>query len=180
MGLRNTDNTYGRLTIAMHWLIAILIIGLLAVGFMVDLLGKGATKNLVIELHKATGLLVLLIGLFRWYWTITSKSPRPLDTMSKAEIGISHAVKWLLMLAMIGMPLSGVFMSMYAGHGVNIYGLFDIPALVEKNKDFGGIFHELHELGGFALAGLVGLHIVAAIKHHYVTKDETLNRMLGK
>ncbi len=130
--------------------------------------------------HKATGFLILVLALFRWYWMLTSEKLQSLPGWEKKDIAISHATKWLLMLMLLGMPVSGWLMSMAAGHGINFYGLFDIPVLMEKSKAVGGFFHEMHEIGAYAISAVVVLHILAALKHHLIVKDDTLNRMLGR
>ena len=180
MSLRNTENSYGRLAILLHWLMALMVIGMIAAGYILDAIGKGATKDFIAMMHVSTGVVVLLLALFRWYWSISSKAPKPLEGVTKAETGMAHATKWLLMIAMLGMPLSGFFMVMLHGHGVSIYGLFEVPALLSENKDIGWLFGKAHGLGGYAISAIIGLHILGAIKHHFINKDNTLNRMLGK
>ncbi len=179
MSLKNTEQAYGKLTIVLHWLMALLIIGLVVLGFILDDIDK-AQRLTYINLHKATGFLVLILALFRWFLTLTSPQVKPLPNWSKKDIAISHSVKWALMVLMIVMPVSGWIMSNYAGYGINFYGLFEIPAFLEKNKEMGGIFHEIHEIGGFIIATLIILHVLAAIKHHVIVKDDTLKRMLGR
>ncbi len=180
MELRNTKETYGKMAIGLHWLMALMVLGLIAVGFLMEMMGKGPTKMMVVNLHKATGLMVLLIGLFRWYWTITNQTPSPLGNPSKAETGISHATKWLLMLLLLGMPLSGILMSMFHGHGINVYGLFEVPVLVSENKDFGKLFGRMHGLGAWVISAMVLLHILGAVKNQFINKDKSLDRMLGR
>jgi len=180
MDIRNTKESYGRLTIILHWLMAVMIIGLICAGFLLDFMDKGAAKNLVVTLHKSTGFLLIFLGLFRWYWTLSNKSVQALPSLTKAEIGVSHATKWMLMLLLLVMPISGMLMSMFHGYGINFYGILDVTPWVEKNKDIGQLFGKIHELAGYLISIMVGLHILAAIKHHFIKKDDTLNRMLGK
>jgi len=180
MGLRNTQENYGSLTIGLHWLMAAMILGLIIVGFLMELMGKGPNKDLLVNLHKATGLMVLIVGLFRWYWTISSQKTAHIQGLSKTEVGASHAVKWLLMLLLLAMPISGLLMSMFHGYGVNVYGLFEIPSLVSKNKTVGGLFGRIHGVGAYLISAIVVIHILAAIRHHFIKKDDTLKRMLGK
>jgi cytochrome b561 len=179
MTLRNTTSAYGKLTIILHWVMALLIIGLLLLGFFLDDFDK-ESKLQFVNLHKATGFTVLILVLFRWFWTLTSPKVQPLPNWSKKDIGISHAVKWSLMLLMLIMPLSGWFMSMYAGYGIDFFGLFDIATFVEKNKETKHFYHEVHEIGGIVIAVAISLHLLAALKHHFIVKDDTLNRMLGR
>lgn len=177
--MRNTKEKYGKVAIIIHWVMALMIITLVVIGFSLDSIDK-PLKFTIMGLHKATGTLVLVLGLFRWYWMISNDSPAPVDGMSKADIGISHATKWILMLALIAMPMSGIFMSMLAGHGINIYGLFEISPLFEKNIDNAKLFGLMHEIGAYVISVIIGLHILAALKHHFINKDNVLKRMLGR
>lgn len=176
--MRNTKESYGKVAIILHWLMALMVIGLVFIGFALDDIEK-PLKFTVIGLHKATGVLVLIIGLFRWYWMLTNESPAPVDGMSKAEIGISHATKWILMLMLIGMPMSGIIMSMLAGHGIDMYGMFSIDPLFEKDRETAKIFGAMHGIGGRVLALIIVLHLLASLKHHFISKDNVLKRMLG-
>jgi len=180
MALRNTQTHYGRLSIGLHWLMALLIIGMIVAGFSFDFMEDSDFKFQLMGLHKATGVLILALALFRWYWTLSSEKVTPLASYSDMTRRLAHGNKWLLMLLMLGMPISGLGMSICAARAVNVYGLFTIPALAEKNREWLGFFHEAHEILGYSIAVLVGLHLLFAIKHHWFDKDETLLRMLGR
>lgn len=180
MDLKNTADSYGGVSIILHWLMAILILAMIAVGFYMGTLEKGPEKTSIIQIHKATGILVLLLALFRWYWTLSNEKVQPLANWQKKDIAISHASKWLLMLMILAMPISGGLMSMFSGKAINFYGLFELPSLLEKNESVAHFFEEAHELGAIVISLLVLLHILAAVKHHFLVKDDTLNRMLGR
>ncbi len=178
--LRNTDTSYGKVTIIIHWLMVVMVIALLTVGFVMGEMDKGAERTAIIQLHKASGFILLLLALFRWYWTLSGQNPKPVDGLTKAEISISHATKWTLLLLLLAMPMSGVLMSMFFGHGINLYGLFEIPSFLPENEDIGEAFEEIHEVLAFVLMAVFALHALAALKHHFISKDDTLKRMLGK
>lgn len=180
MPLRNTKESYGKLTIAIHWLMAMMVIGVIFVGFFMVSLEKGPDKLQIIQIHKASGFLILMLALFRWYWMLTSEKLQALPGMANRDIAISHAFKWALMLMLLAQPVSGWLMSMAAGHGIDFYGLFEIPVWIEKNKAISSFFHKIHEIGAFVISGIVVLHILAALRHHFIVKDDTLNRMLGR
>lgn len=180
MSLKNTSNSYGSLAIVLHWLMAIMIIALIFVGFSMGEMPDGDEKWKIYALHKATGLVILSLALFRWYWMLSNPKPDPVEGLSKAEIGLSHGTKWILMLAMVGMPVAGIIMSLAGGHDISFYGLFTIEGFAEKNEALGGFFHEVHEIGGIVIAIVIVLHLLAALKHHFIKKDNTLNRMLGR
>jgi len=180
MSLRNTSQKYGKITIMIHWLMALIIISLIAVGFYMHGLEDGAPKWAIYDLHKATGFIVLLLALFRWYWMLTSQKLTPLASFSKFDIKASILSKWLLMSLILLMPLSGFLMSVATGKALSIYGLFNIPSLMEQNKPLAGFFHSMHGYLAWAITTVVALHIIFAFKHHLIRKDDTLNRMLAR
>ena len=180
MSLKNTTDSYGTLSIVIHWLMAIMIIALLFVGFSMGDMPDGDEKWKIYGLHKATGLLILSLALFRWYWMLSNAKPNPVEGLSKAEIGLSHGTKWILMLAMVVMPVAGIILSLADGHAISFYGLFTIEGFAEKNEPLADFFHEVHEIGAIVIATVIVLHLLAALKHHFIKKDNTLNRMLGR
>ncbi|MCP3673878.1 MAG: cytochrome b [Gammaproteobacteria bacterium] len=180
MSLKNTSDSYGTLTIILHWLMAIMIIALVIVGFIMTSMDDGNDKWSIYATHKAVGLIVLVLALFRWYWVKSNKKLNPLASLSNAEITIANTTKWILMIMMLVIPVSGVIMSLAGGHNIGFFGLFTIEGLAEKNKAVGGIAHEIHEIGGIAIAVVIALHVLAAFKHHFLKKDNTLGRMLGR
>jgi len=180
MALKNTSEKYGGIAIGLHWLMAIMIMTLIVVGLFMTDMDDGAQKWQIYGMHKATGFVVLLLALFRWYWTLTNAKPRPLEGWSVAETAMAHAFKWLLMLMILIMPVSGAIMSVASGSAINVYGLFSIPGFEEKNQVIAGFAHDVHEYGAIFIAILVIMHILAGLKHHLIKKDDTLNRMMGR
>ena len=180
MTSKNTAESYGSVAIALHWLMAIIIITLIAVGFYMGGLPDGDDKWKIYGIHKATGLIVLCLASFRWYWVLTNPKPKPLENWSKLDTALSHATKWILMLMMLTMPIAGIIMSRASGNAIDFFGLFTIPAFAEKNESLANLAHEAHEIGGIVIAIIIVLHILAALKHHFISKDSTLKRMLGK
>ncbi|WP_196140999.1 cytochrome b [Aliikangiella sp. G2MR2-5] len=180
MGMRNTKTHYGKLSIALHWIMALLIIGIIAVGFYMGTMEDGDPKWQLYGYHKATGVIILVLALFRWYWVLSNEKLSAPEGFTKKDIGLAHASKWSLMLMMLVMPVSGMVMSIAAGRAINVFGLFKVPALAEANRPIAGFFHDVHEISAWIIAILVGLHILFALKHHLLNKDETLLRILGR
>jgi len=180
MSLKNTSDKYGSITITIHWLMAIMIIMLIIVGFYMEGMPDGDGKWKIYATHKAVGLIALALALFRWFWTLTNEKPEAISSWSDTEKTIGNTTKWLLMVMILVMPMSGVIMSLAGGHDIGFFGLFTIEAFAEKNETLGKIAHSLHGLGGGVIAVIIGLHILAAFKHHFIKKDATLKRILGK
>lgn len=180
MQFRNTKDRYGAVTKTFHWTISLLIICLICVGlYMTELADKtnpGIFK--LFFLHKSTGIFVLFLASCRVGWHLYS---RPADFVpslkpwEKTGARIAHA---LLYAAMFVMPLSGWVLSSAAGRQVSFFGLFTLPDLVAKNEGTRDFFSGVHDIVGWSLIPLIGIHAAGALKHHFFDKDITLRRML--
>lgn len=160
-----------------HWTTAIIIIGLLSVGFYMGSMEASPAKFQIFSLHKSFGLLVLLLGVLRIVWHKFSRKPRALPTHKPWEKFLSHAAHAFLYFAIIAIPLSGWIMSS-AGDFPNVFfGLFDMPDLVAKNEEIFRSSREAHEILAVILILVLGMHILGAFKHHFIDRDETLERM---
>ena len=170
-------NHYTKMSIALHWLMALPIIGLLLFGL--ETMG-GHHARFWPTLHASAGFSLLAMVIFRLVWRFKNPPPPLPETMPKFQrllAGLSHAA---LYAAMIALPLTGWFA--FTEHvrrtlGVapaNLFGLMKIPIL----PDFGINFHFIHKWGGKAVLAIVALHIVAALKHQFYDRDNVLRRML--
>ena len=179
MALKNSIDSFGSISILLHWLMAVLIMGLIIIGFLMTSLAPGPQKAQVYELHKAIGFIVLLMTMFRWYWMLSNVRPAPLPTWSHGELSMAFVSKWLLMLLMLMMSMSGALYTLASGYDINVFGLLTISGFAEPSIMIKDFTSGVHEIGAYVIAGLVILHIVAVLKHHLIRKDNTLNRMLG-
>ncbi len=162
---------------ALHWTVAVLVIGLIAVGIGREFMPKGPEKDFVTMLHKATGIVVLVIMLARLAYRIGHRPPPPEPGQPGWKTGLSHAVHWSLYLIVIVMPILGWFGSNALGRPVSMYGLFNLPTLIGENKELGETIYDVHGLLGFTALGLIVLHVGAALHHHFVARDAVLKRM---
>jgi len=162
----------------LHWSIGLLIIGLLAVGLYMEGLDYSEGKMKLYGLHKALGVIVIALMLLRVFWRIASHYPKSLSTHKIWEKILSKIVHGALYVMAFSMPLSGWAMSSSYGYPVSMFGLFELPMLVEKNEVRGEWFAQIHALGGWAMIGVIVLHVAGAIKHVVIDKDDTLKRML--
>lgn len=171
--------TYDTISRFNHWLTAGVIIGMLALGLFlenVDLARE--TRGPILALHKALGALFLVFAVWRVGYRIKQSFPKTVANLSPWQDIAAKAVHWLLLAGILIMPVSGLMMSLFGGHDVNVFGLLTIPAF-EKNETLFGIGHVAHGIGGNVLLAAIALHILAALKHHVFDKDLTLVRMLG-
>lgn len=195
----NTAATrYTKTAIVLHWLIAIVIIGMFALGWFMSGLPKEAPKEAAYDLfnlgiytwqlaepasprtfyfnlHKSIGVTLLALIAIRVYWRVTHRPPALLSSLKAWERKLATAGHHLLYVLMVAVPVTGLLQAVYSKYGVKWFGLDFIPGL--DNKDMRAIFHEAHEIIGILLALLILLHILGALKHKFLDKDETLSRM---
>jgi cytochrome b561 len=186
VGLKNSSTEYGIFSKMLHWAMAAIIIVLLAVGmYMADLpTDTQLQKDYAFQffnLHKSFGVVILGLIIVRLVWIRLSPPPALPTVFDARERMIISAVKGLLYILMILAPLSGYIMSNAGGYPINFFGLGELPALLGKSKEIGGIAHEAHELMGFAMLALIALHVAGAVKHRLKDKggdSDILKRML--
>lgn len=178
MAWRNTIEGYGRIARLLHWGMAVLVIGLLAVGLIMTGMPLNPDKLALYGWHKSIGITVLGLALVRlsWRWlNITPPLPGHTGRAQRLAANGAHCLLYVLLLAM---PLSGWLMSSAAGFPVAVYGWFHMPDLVSADKELRLLSNTLHELGAYLFIALISLHIIAALYHHLIYKDSTLTRML--
>jgi cytochrome b561 len=176
--LRNTKREYGSVAILLHWIMAVFIITLIALGlYMVDL-PKGLAKLKFIGWHKELGILVLGLAILRASWRLSNVTPLLLSYLPTWEAVSARLVHWTFYLLMIILPLTGWMMSSAAGLPVSFFGLFVLPDLVSPNAQGRILFQQIHIWLAYAMIGLIILHVAAAFKHHFINKDNIMRRML--
>lgn len=167
--------TYDRISRMNHWVVALLMIGLLASGVALDMFLEGAAKGPVRNVHKAVGVIVLGLGLWRVGYRLVQGFVAPLqhDWQGKA----AHWAHVVLLIGIVVMPVSGVMMSYFGGHSIGVFGLFTIPA-GEKVAWLNGLAGNVHGIMGKVMIATVLLHVVGVIKHVVIDRDGTMRRMV--
>lgn len=186
MALKNDTTSYGSLSKALHWLMAAIIITLIAVGiYMADLpRDTEEQKQYAFQFygwHKSFGVVAMLLIIVRLVWVRLSPPPALPAVFEAKEKKVVKMLQGLLYLLMILMPLSGYIMSNAGGYPINFFGLGELPALIGKNKELGGLAHEAHEIMGIGMLLLILLHAAGAVKHRLKDKggeSDILKRML--
>jgi cytochrome b561 len=178
MPIKNTESQYGSVTKSLHWITALLVIGLLAVGLYMSDLPTSPDKFKIYGLHKSFGITVLTLTLCRILWHVISKKPDAVATLKPWEKRLSKIIHAVLYISLIAMPLTGWLRSSAGNFPINVFGLFVLPHLISPDKELAEIFKELHESIGTVIMITVGLHIAGALKHYFLDKDIVLRRML--
>jgi len=175
MTLRNTSAGFGWLAKSLHWLIALLLLGLVIAGLTFSGMERGPDRTELASLHKSVALLTLLLMTIRLVWKFLN--PRPehppgLPAWQRASAPIAHG---LLYLAVYFQITVGILVA--GQQPISFFGLFEFGPILEQNREQHEFFEELHEVGWIVLAVLVGIHVLAALYHHIVLKNDVLKRM---
>ena len=178
---KNSQSHYGIVSIVLHWLVAITVFGLFAVGFwMVDLSYYSQWYRTAPHWHKSVGILLALVMLLRLLWRFISPAPQPLVSHKSWERRSAALVQLALYCGIFLLILSGYLISTEDGRGIAVFGLFSVPSmgrLFANQADIAGL---IHEYTAYVLISFAVLHGLAAVKHHFIDKDHTLKRMLGR
>jgi superoxide oxidase len=174
------SNRYSPISIAMHWLMLLLIVAVYACIELREFYPKGSDPREALKMwHFMLGLSVWILIWVRLFFIFKGQRPPILPTPPSWQQLLAKAVHILLYLLMIGLPILGWLMLSAKGKVIPFFGL-ELPALIGKNKELGDLIKEIHETGGTVGYYLIGLHAVAGLFHHYVMRDNTLIRMLPK
>ncbi len=171
---------YTKTAKALHWLMAILLFGLLALGFYMHDLPLSPEKLKLYSWHKWAGVTAFLLVAFRLLWRLAHRPPALPDSMPKLMQFAAHAGHLMLYVLMIAIPLTGWLMSSAKGFQTVYFCLLPIPDLLEKNKEIGDLLALMHKSLNLLFVAVLAGHIGAALKHHFIDKDDILTRMLPK
>lgn len=168
---------YNKLAKIFHWLSAILVIGLFAAGYwMVDLSYYSEWYKTAPYWHKSVGLCFVAFTLARLIWKLLSNAPAIEGSAFEKKAAVfAHNLIYILLFTMF---LSGYLISTADGRGIDVFNWFEVPGLgsfIENQEDLAG---QVHEYTAYILIGLSSLHALAALKHHFMNKDNTLKKML--
>jgi cytochrome b561 len=178
MSWKNTNQHYGTLSIALHWLMFLLMAAVYATIELRELFPKGSDPRETLKsLHFMLGLSVLLLVTLRIYAKVTSVTPIITPGLSPIQDYAAKLGHLALYGLMVAMPVLGWLMLSAAAKPIPFFGL-ELPALLAENKDLAKSLKEIHETIGVIGYYLIGIHVLAALYHHHIRKDNTLTRIL--
>lgn len=177
MHAKNSITQYGAVAQLFHWIIVCLIVTQFVLANKADAL-QGAAKIPTLALHKSVGMTILALAILRllWRW-LNPVPPMPNDTPGWQRLA-AHASHWALYGLLLVIPLFGWLMSSARNFPVSWFNLFTFPDLIAPNRPRYEFFHDTHELLASILFYVALVHIAAALKHHFVNRDNVLRRML--
>jgi len=196
--MKQTPSRYTKTAIILHWLIAIFIALMFVLGWYMAELPKEAPKQMAYDLfdlgvytwqvaeeisprtfyfnlHKSLGLTVLALIFLRVLWRITHTPPAALSSYKAIEKKVATATHHSLYLLMLAVPVTGLIMAINSKYGVKWFGIDVIAGL--DNKPVRDFFECTHEFVGIVLLVLIGIHLLGALKHKFIDKDNTMSRM---
>ncbi len=177
----NTIDRFGLVTIVLHWVIALTIFGLFGLGwYMIDLSYYDPLGNMLPAIHKSIGILLILVFVFGVVWQIINLTPKPVEGSTRFEI-IAARLAHLGLSGLIAVILvTGYLIPTAKGMGISVFGWFEVPATITNIPEQEYVTGLIHKYLSYAIIGLALLHAAAALKHHFINKDDTLRRMLGR
>ncbi|MGN6652517.1 cytochrome b [Trinickia sp.] len=179
--IANNEDRYGIVAIAFHWSMALLMIGLVAMGLYMAALpdvGFDTRKIILILEHKQFGMLVLVLAALRLGWRVTQVRPKLVEHLPEWQMIAARFVHLCFYGLMFALPMTGWLMSSAAGIPVSLFGIVTLPDFIHRSDRLFALFIGIHKALGYLLILLLAVHIGAALRHHFGFKDDTLRRML--
>ena len=176
----NTTDRFGVVAIVFHWLMAVGVFCLFGLGwYMVELTYYDALYKTLPFIHKSVGILLAVTFVLRIVWRLINPSPKPVDGSTPFEIVAAKVAHIALYCLVVLIVASGYLISTADGSSISVFNWFDVPATITSIPEQEDIAGLVHEYLAYAVIALAVLHAAAALKHHFVNKDDTLRRMLG-
>jgi cytochrome b561 len=181
MPAKNTRSRYGFISVVIHWLMAMVVIGMFALGIWMRQLSyydpwyqDGPT------IHKSIGVLLFILLLARIGWRSINIRPNDDPVLKKWERTTAHLTHFAMYGLMLMLMTAGYLISTADGRQIEVFNLFSVPATLQGIKNQEDIAGEIHQILAWTLILLAGVHALAALKHHFINRDSTLLKMLGR
>jgi cytochrome b561 len=178
MPIRNTTARWGSIAQLFHWTIVALILVQLVLAIQYNTASGLSVKLGKIAQHKSVGITIFVLAVLRLAWRLMNPVPPLPDTLKPYERVLAHLTHFALYAIILVMPITGWIMSSARNFPVSWFGFVQLPDLVGPNKALYEAMHETHDILAGTLIAVAVLHILAALKHHFILKDHTLRRML--
>jgi cytochrome b561 len=181
MPAKNTRSRYGFISVVIHWLMAMVVICMFALGLWMRQLSyydpwyqDGPT------IHKSIGVLLFILLLARIGWRSINIRPNDDPILKKWERTTAHLTHFAMYGLMLMLMTAGYLISTADGRQIEVFNLFSVPATLQGIENQEDIAGEIHQILAWTLILLAGVHALAALKHHFINRDSTLLKMLGR
>lgn len=176
--IRNDERRWGAVAQALHWLMAVLVIVMLGLGWYMNDLPQGPHQLQMFRLHASLGLTVLALVVIRLCWRLVNRRPAYPPHMRRWERAAAKTTHFLFYALLLIQPAIGYLQSNAANFPLVVWGVLPLPALLAPNEPLAETLIGFHGFIANILGALVLLHIAAALRHHFWLKDDVLRRML--
>jgi len=176
--LRNSPEHYGIVSQALHWIIVVLFSIQFVVGSIAADLPLGMQRLIFLSRHKSIGMTIFILMILRLLWRLSNRLPELPATMAQNEQRLARLTHWLFYILLLCIPVAGWINSSASNLTVSWFGLFNWPDLVNPDKQIATIAKGIHKTLVWTLLSIICLHTIAALRHHFILKDNVLNRML--
>lgn len=178
MPLRNGAARFGWPTRALHWLMAVLILGALPLGIYLSEIEPSLSTLWLFGLHKTVGITILSLAVLRVLWHRLSPPPAPIGGVPAWQAAAARWTHRALYALMFAVPLSGWFASSATGIDTVIFGRWTLPRIAPVSEAWEEAGFEVHEALTTLLIAVIALHVAGAVHRAAVRRDRTLRRML--
>jgi cytochrome b561 len=169
---------FDAVTIALHWTTVALIAGLFASVWLIGLVTGDDQAKLLLTIHRSLGVLLWIVAISRLGWRLTFAFLPPFPpTMSKIQQTLAKVSEYGLYALLLVQPFTGMAQSLTRGRAFPLLG-GEVPILMARDKGLTASFHQIHEISAWVLLGLIGVHVLAALFHRFVLRDEVLQSMM--
>lgn len=162
----SASDSYTRVAVALHWLIAALLLGQIAFGWFLTTIARGTPmRTIYVNFHKSTGITIAALIVVRILWRLL-QSPPPLPAFmpvwQRAAARANHLALYALMVTM---PLSGYIASNFSKYGIKFYNAVMLPPWGINDRRVYGLFNSIHVIAAYVFVALIALHVLAALRH---------------
>ncbi|MBY6033463.1 cytochrome b [Marinobacter daepoensis] len=180
MAAKNSEVAYGWAAIVLHWVAAVTIVALFALGYwMVDLSYYDPWYRQGPDIHRSVGILLFGVMAVRLLWRLFNRAPGPLPNHKRWEVISAHIAHGLLYLLVFVAMISGYLISTADGSSIHVFNWFEVPSMTGQIKGLEDTAGAVHYWSTWAIVVLAAIHALGALKHHLIDRDNTLRRMLG-
>ena len=168
---------FDRGTRLLHWVTAALMLSVFVLAFSIDLAASHTAHTAILQLHRFVGLIIWVVTFCRLAWRQYARYPDWPSAMSAASRALAKSTEYALYALLFLQPVLGLLLTNANGMRLKVF-FWNLPALIGKNRFFAEQLLIAHKAVGFSLLGLIGLHVSAALFHHFVRRDDVLTAML--
>ena len=174
----DTGTHWGSVTRTLHWLMAVLILAMFVLGWTAVNYPMSPTKLDLFIWHKSIGLTLFALVVIRILWRLANETPSPPSGISTGEHKLARMGHMSLYLLMVLMPVSGYVVNSTANFPFRYFGGLRVPNLIPTDKAWQNVAENIHLATSWILALVVLLHVLAALRHHFIRKNDVLSNML--